>query len=327
MNYYELKHSAPRGLRKKKTKRILTPAAVMVFFAVETILFLIFGSIVQLRFGLGGVAITELGMLVLSVAFVLIYRADLRSVFPVRRPRILGLIGCFVLWFGAILTSMLVNLFLLYWFPEPYKTLGAEDALFQSVPFLVQILIVAILPAICEEALHRGVMQSGISSKVRNTMLLSLIMGSIFAVFHLYPIKYPGMLILGGMMSYILAVTGNMMYSSFVHFVNNFISLLIGEVSGGFFLSGFDLTRGAGDVSGIASASDSIQLSYIGILVMSVGIIIPFVLYLGGYLLKRAEAPVRPSFIPKNERHPVRNRIVLPMILIFLAGLLIVILS
>ncbi|MBQ9062919.1 MAG: CPBP family intramembrane metalloprotease [Eubacterium sp.] len=331
MNYYEIKHSAPRGLRKNKPKRQLTPASVIVFFAIETALFLTFGSIIQLRYGLTGVTITELGMLVLSVGFALLYRTDLRSVFPLHRPKLIGLAGCAVLWFGAILASMLVNLFLVYFFPVPYQMIGEEDSLFQSVPFLLQILIVAILPAVCEEALHRGVMQNGIGNRVKNITVLSVIMGGIFAVFHLYPIKYPGMLILGGMMSYILAISGNMIYSSFVHFLNNFISLLVGKLTGillfpayGMCVSGM---RAAGSISeGAAAAESGVTFPYIGISIMTIGIFIPILLYVGVYLLKRAEAPVRPAFVPKVPAHPVRNRIVVPTVLIFACGLLITIL-
>ena len=323
MNYYEIKHSAPRGLRKNKSKRQLTPAAVIIFFAIETVLFLTFGSIIQLRLGLTGVAITELGMLVLAVGFALLYRTDLRTVFPLHRPRLIGLAGAAVLWFAAILASMLVNLFLVYFFPVPYQMLGEEDSLFHSVPFLLQILIVAILPAVCEEALHRGVMQNGIGNRVKNVTALSIIMGGIFAVFHLYPIKYPGMLILGGMMSYILAVTGNMVYSSFVHFLNNFISLVVGQITGVLLFPALCM-RAAGSISeGAAAAENSVTFQYIGVSFMAIGIFIPILLYTGVYLLKRAEAPVRPAFVPKDIKHPVRNRIIMPTVLIFAFGLLI----
>lgn len=331
MNYYILKHTAPRGLKRAKKTRRLTPKAVLLFFLAESVLFILFGGIIQMRLGMGGITITELAMLVLSVGFVLLYHASLRDVFPIRKPKLLGLFGCAVLWFAAILTVVIVNLFFSYFFPEPYQSLGEGDTVFKSVPFLLQVLIVAVLPAVCEEALHRGVIQSGIGSRVKNPVLLSLIMGGIFAVFHLYPVKYPSMLILGGMISYILAVTGNMVYSSFVHFLNNFVSLLVDQLTGGLLSGALQSGRtgwflAAGELYNDTPAPKEFPFTYIGVSVMTIGIIIPTLLYIGDYLLKRATAPVRPFFVPEGEKHPIRNRIVIPTVLILLAGVLMILL-
>ena len=233
MNYEQIRHSSPAGLRKKKPARPLNAVPVLLFFAVHMIWFLTGGGLVQVYLGMGGVVITELVMLAMSIGFLFLMHADFRDVFPVRKPRWSALGACIILWAGITLANMVVSMLLMYWFPGPYNTLSNEDAFFNQFPILLQIVVIALLPAICEEAMHRGVMQSGLKKSIRNTPVLILVMGLLFAVFHLYPIKYPTMILLGCLMSYVLAVTGNMVYSSFLHFFNNLMSILLGSVTSG----------------------------------------------------------------------------------------------
>ena len=327
MNYYEIKHLVPAGLKKKSIRRILTPKSVLLFFLAQMILFVSVGGWIQYRLGMGGVVITELMMLALSVGFVALIHADWREVFPLKKPKLSAVAGSTLLWGAAILSSFIANYLLIAFFPETYQSFSEESsALYGQLPLLLQILIIAVLPAICEEALHRGVIQCGMRYKVRQIPLLCVIMGAVFAVFHIYPIKYAPMFILGGMMSYLLAMTGNMFYSSYMHFLNNLFAVLTEHAAAGL-LSGSMLLPGIlpvhTQIAETVPELPMVPLSMAGSAIILFGLPVPFLLHAGRYLLALSTAPVRPDFFPAGEKKPVFRRIILPMFWIVLLGLLV----
>ena len=59
-----------------------------------------------------------------------------------------------------------------------------------SVPFWVSVIVVALLPAICEEAVHRGVIIHTMY-RIRKEWLVVLIMGIYFGLFHAKPTPFP----------------------------------------------------------------------------------------------------------------------------------------
>ena len=89
---------------------------------------------------------------------------------------------------------------------------GGMNQVIFSVPFLLSFLIVAMLPAICEEAVHRGVILHTMYS-VRREWMVVLIMGIYFGLFHSDPLRFLPTAILGALMSYIMLETENMVYS------------------------------------------------------------------------------------------------------------------
>src|SRR5690606_35829883 len=86
--------------------------------------------------------------------------------------------------------------------------------------------VFAVMPAICEEALHRGFIQSTMRS-IRFDWVIVLIMGFIFGVFHLDPVRFLGTAILGAVLSYVMVKTRNIFYPSFLHMINNAIPVIL----------------------------------------------------------------------------------------------------
>jgi membrane protease YdiL (CAAX protease family) len=97
--------------------------------------------------------------------------------------------------------------------------------LFYSLPGVIAFFIVAVMPAVCEELLHRGIILhtfKGIQSK----WIIVFSMAFIFGVFHLDPYRFLGTAILGGFITYIAVETENLLLPMLYHFVNNAISFL-----------------------------------------------------------------------------------------------------
>lgn len=91
--------------------------------------------------------------------------------------------------------------------------------------FLLGILIYALLPAIAEELIFRGIIQKSLSSKLNGvaTITLTTIM---FVLMHGALQQTVYQMIVGIMLSFLVCVGGSIVYSIILHFFNNLFVLL-----------------------------------------------------------------------------------------------------
>ena len=104
--------------------------------------------------------------------------------------------------------------------------------------FSLAVIVVALLPAICEEILFRGVVLNGLRTRFGDiaSIFLSALM---FALMHqnLQQLVYP--FLLGSVMGWIVLRTGSIASSIIVHFCNNFLTILFTYLSN---ISSFSLS-------------------------------------------------------------------------------------
>lgn len=107
-------------------------------------------------------------------------------------------------------------------------------AMDQAVDLLINLFIVALLPAIGEELLFRGIIQQELMKAMRNKHLAIFLASFIFAAVHLQITGLPPKLIIGLILGYTLYWTKHIRYAMVLHFINNSLPLLalysIGEV-------------------------------------------------------------------------------------------------
>ena len=191
------------------SRRQLNPVyGIAAFIIIEIIFFVVFAPL-QYYFGMLGLALTELGLLACTLLAVKLTGQSFREVFPLRRPKFGQVLGTLVLWGGCFLSTMLVTLVLMYFFPEGFLQASSDiNSIFNTVPAPVQLLIVAVMPAVCEEAMHRGFIQHSFQS-VRSDWVIILSMGLIFGIFHMDPYRFLPTAILGIGLSYVMQKTHN----------------------------------------------------------------------------------------------------------------------
>ena len=91
--------------------------------------------------------------------------------------------------------------------------------------FLLALLIYAILPAIAEEIVFRGVIQSSLQSKYNGVVAIS-VSTLLFVLMHGSLQQTAYQLIMGIMLGYVACVGGSILYSIILHFLNNAFVLL-----------------------------------------------------------------------------------------------------
>ena len=91
--------------------------------------------------------------------------------------------------------------------------------------FLLGVVVLALLPAVCEELLFRGLILSGFLKKFKP--VLAVVLNAIlFALIHLSIYSTIHQLILGLVLGMIFVMTGSVFYTMLFHFVNNFFVVL-----------------------------------------------------------------------------------------------------
>lgn len=121
--------------------------------------------------------------------------------------------------------SPLINMFDAITSSWGYKSAVANLDVSTLPKLLTTILYVALLPAICEELIFRGIITNGLKKfGTRAAVILSAVL---FALIHQNLQQLVYQLFLGGVMAYIALKTGSIIYTMLLHFFNNAFVLLL----------------------------------------------------------------------------------------------------
>jgi membrane protease YdiL (CAAX protease family) len=81
--------------------------------------------------------------------------------------------------------------------------------------------MVAVMPAIGEELLFRGVLQKGFEQAFKNKWMAIFISGTIFGIIHFEFYNFFALCFMGFVLGYIYAITKNIYITMLLHFINN----------------------------------------------------------------------------------------------------------
>lgn len=265
---------------------MLILSAVCVFFV---------SPILGANLGLYGTLLNEILLLVLAVALTAVVRGDFKQVFPIHKPKLSAVFGTILLWIGSFLAIMIITMIIAYFFPE--EVIGVSQGLgmeFASLTFIISFVIVSISPAICEEAVFRGVVMHSFDNG-KNKWIAIVVTGLIFGAFHGNIWRFVPTALLGIMLGYIVYETDNMIYGALFHAINNAMPLLsIFAMKSMYSNEMFQ--------SQMSTMTDNgIPLISIGMYVMY-GAAIPLLLTIGNYLIHKGTKHAKNSLFAKAER-------------------------
>ena len=120
-----------------------------------------------------------------------------------------------------------------------YKLTGVEpgelvNPLDNVGMYFLGVLLYAILPAVCEEFLFRGLIYNGLKNKLKTAGAI-ILGGFLFAIMHLSIQQFIYQFVLGIVLCTITYLTGSITYSIVTHVVNNFlvVTLIFGYTMAG----------------------------------------------------------------------------------------------
>jgi CAAX protease family protein len=111
---------------------------------------------------------------------------------------------------------------------QTYKNLMVSNNIFETILVFITI---AIIPALCEETLFRGFVQSSFTKKMKGIFAITLT-ALFFASYHLNPYGFISLFILGFYFGYAAFKTGSLVVPIILHFINNFSAVLLYYIIG-----------------------------------------------------------------------------------------------
>ncbi|MGH9347182.1 MAG: ABC transporter permease subunit/CPBP intramembrane protease [Vicinamibacterales bacterium] len=213
-------------------RRVPSPSLALVMFSVALVASFYGSLVLESRGFLVSLLVMQYGFFLLPVVLAArFFRMDLRETFSLAWPRVVPLIAAAVLGLTA---WMFASGILLRIAPPPETLVRALEKLVrltdEGAPLWVVWLVVAVTPAICEEALFRGFILSGLRplGAVPAIGISALLFGIAHAsIYRLLPTFFLG-LVLG----IIVWRTGSLLGSVVAHALNNGLLATLTESPG-----------------------------------------------------------------------------------------------
>ena len=274
--------------------------------------------------------IGELILLGTAVGAVAVFGGKFRSVFPIHKPKLTEVMGTILIYLGASQAISVVTMIEMYIAPEMVtETSIGLSSMFTSSSMIVAIIVVGIAPAICEEAVFRGVFFNSVWNQTHGKWIPILVTAAVFGLFHGSIIRFFPTFLLGIVLGYLVYETNNMFYNVMFHAINNIIPVLV--LYGMQFLMQL-MARALGmNGSGMwnfvmdTATSQVSQLSpaFMGIYMIDGGVGLA-ILYLGNHVLHLGREGYPKELFPKEKRKQQFIWLALALALAVTGGMMIV---
>lgn len=204
----------------------VSPGDGLILYLVGLLLLFYIGSLFQQKLGFYGIAATQALVLGLPLLVAFYLKADIRQTFKLRLPRVRDIFGGLTLWAGAFILANLAGALLLHLFPQNEEVVSQLAIILKGETLLITLLVVALLPAICEELFFRGFIFSSLEGSVKTRFAIFLT-GFMFALYHLDFIRIAPTFILGVLFTLALFKSGSILIPMIMHFINNAVAVTV----------------------------------------------------------------------------------------------------
>lgn len=198
---------------------------VVLLLCVELLLVFYVGTGAQLKLGFGGVAVTQLLILIVPLLYLWYLKGDYKKVLSLKKPRILQILGAFITWIGSYALMLAVGYLLMPVFEESTAAQAELMEFYIQQPVWILVLVIALMPAVGEELMFRGFVYGSLRDKTRNIIAM-LVTSALFGIYHMSLIKFFTTSLLGFAFVWVVSETGCIYCSMLMHFCNNLLSVL-----------------------------------------------------------------------------------------------------
>lgn len=195
--------------------------------AISMLLLLYAGTLLQLNFPFMGTFFTQVLIITVPVLATWYTKKDFKQTFSLKAPQITGLLGAVLLEVGVFFIMNLLSIALTYIWPQDVEAVNETFmVMLDGVGFVPALLVIALAPAICEEALFRGYFLSAAKKKFRPWVAI-MIVAAMFGIYHLSLVKFFTTGLLGVALCYATYKGGSIVLSCIMHFINNAFAVVV----------------------------------------------------------------------------------------------------
>lgn len=182
-----------------------------------------------------------LGMLVLPGAvFLWIARngREWRTTFelPDRQPALISIVFFmvafpFINYIAEWNASWDIPTFIGDWMEMKEENVGTLTELFLDMPnvglLIFNLVMIAVLPAVGEELIFRGIIQKGLEKRIGNPHIAIWLAAILFSAFHFQFLGFVPRMLMGVAMGYLFFWSGNLWYPIIAHLTNNATAVIL----------------------------------------------------------------------------------------------------
>lgn len=212
--------------REGRAGRVPTIGQSVLFVALVALLFFHVGRMWQTMWVERGLFMSEWLLLFLpAVLFAVVMRFDVRETLSLRSPSATALLGGALLMLGGTPLAWFVAWLQTFVLPIPWEIVeGIQNLLTpESTPDLLWLLLLAaVTPAICEEAVFRGALMGG-SRKLKASTAI-LLNAAVFGAFHVSfesAFRFAPTAFIGMLMAFAVWHSRSIFVGALMHFMNN----------------------------------------------------------------------------------------------------------
>ncbi|MCM1182218.1 MAG: ABC transporter permease subunit [Roseburia sp.] len=203
------------------------PATGDLFMSIAVVLLgmIYIGNIVGVRSLFAGTVVNQLLILAVPLLLTWYMKSDRRTLFHLRRPKAVPAVGGFLFYIGTYVVVILASAVLAKIFPESAQNVDETFDVIMQQPFVLLVLVVALMPAIGEELMFRGLIFGSLRDKWSAGWAV-LLSGLIFGLFHMSLVKLIPTALLGICFAVIVEKGGSIFVTMLTHFVNNLLAVI-----------------------------------------------------------------------------------------------------
>ena len=215
-------------MQKLTNQERLRPWMGFVLFGFTMAVFLTACVWMQTNWGIIGLVLTELLIAGIAIVFCLIRKVKISEVLPIKKITLRDFAGCVVTLIGAYLISILSVFVMAFIFPACASEASDLGSFLyeKGLGLIPLLLIVAVLPGICEETLHRGALLSTFRGLDKEWIAVVCV-GLFFSLNHVSILRGPFTFILGAIFAYIVIKKNNILLTMLMHCMLNSFSVII----------------------------------------------------------------------------------------------------
>lgn len=199
---------------------------LLVIITALFLLLLYVGTAASVHLGFWGTAVSQILILAVPLMAVWYMKSEAKKLFSMKKPVLSKIPGSILLYLGTYCLVLGLSSILTVWMPQSAENLTESFEVVMEQPFLLILLVIAVMPAIGEEILFRGFLFGSLRERLGRRWAI-LVSAVVFGIFHMSLVKLLPTALLGAAFAYILSCTGSIYMTMAFHFVNNAVSALI----------------------------------------------------------------------------------------------------
>lgn len=213
--------------KRSEIRKGTVPAAgdLLICMVVILLAMIYIGGMIGSYDVFAGTVFNQAFILVAPILATWYMKSDQMQLFCIHGPKLKAVAGSVIFYIGMFLFALISSTILSQIFTESRQNVTATFDEIMQRPFAMIVLVVAVMPAVGEELLFRGLLLGSLRTKYKAGLAI-LISSVVFGLYHMSLVKLIPTALLGLCLAVVVTKGGSIFLSMFLHFVNNLVSVL-----------------------------------------------------------------------------------------------------